>query len=145
MPVPPDNYHMTLAFIGEVPAARLATAREIGASQRACGFTVRLDAYEYWPQAAVLVAAGEIPSAMARLWERIHADLASHQLALNPPPLRPHITIARKVSQAPVSQAMSAFAWNVQTFSLMQSHRDSPQPIYTVLDTWPLLDECAKP
>ena len=144
--VPPENYHMTLAFVGEVPAAQLATVREIGAWQRASGFTVRFDAYEYWPEAAVLVAAArEIPSSLACLWVRLHAGLASYQLALNPPLLRPHVTIARKVSQAPVLQAMSAFVWRAQTFSLMQSSRSGAQPIYTVLDTWPLLDECAKP
>jgi 2'-5' RNA ligase len=144
--VPPENYHMTVAFIGEVAATQFASLREIGASQRARGFTVRLDAYEYWPQAAVLVAAArEIPSSLARLWERLHAGLASHQLARNPPLLRPHVTIARKVPQAPVLQAMSAFAWKAQTFSLMQSTQSGAQPIYTVLSTWPLLDECAKP
>lgn len=144
--VPPDNYHMTLAFVGEVPAAQLATVREVGDSQHSCSFTVRFDAYEYWPEAAVLVAAArEIPSSLARLWERIHAGLASHQLAPKSGLLRPHVTIARKVSQAPVLQAMSAFAWKAQTFSLMQSHRGGAQPIYTVLNTWPLLDECAKP
>ena len=72
--VRPDNYHMTLAFVGEVPAAQLAIVREIGESQRACSFTVRFDAYEYWPEAAVLVAAArDIPSSLARLWERLHA------------------------------------------------------------------------
>ena len=143
--VPPENYHMTLAFVGEVPEAELAAVREIGASQRANGFTVRLDAYEIWAEAAVLAAtAREIPASLARLWERLHAGLASHQLARNPPPLRPHVTIARKVSQAPVLQAMSAFTWKAQTFSLMQSSRSGAQPIYTVLNTWPLLDECAK-
>jgi len=147
-PVPPENYHMTLAFIGEVPAVQLSTVRGIGASQRACVFTVRLDAYEYWREASVLVAAvREIPASLARLWERLQAGLESHRLAGSPPPLRPHVTIARKVSQAPVLQAMSAFVWKAQTFSLMQSSRcnarstQGVQPIYTVLDTWPLLDE----
>ena len=144
--VRPDNYHMTLAFVGEVPAAQLATVREIGASQRTCSFTVRFDAYEYWPEAAILVAAArEIPSTLTRLWERIHAGLASHQLARKPELLRPHVTIARKVLQAPVLQAMSAFGWKAQTFNLMQSIRGGVEPTYTVLNTWPLLDESARP
>ncbi len=142
--VPPENYHLTLAFVGEVPAAQLATVREIGGSQHSGSFTVRFDAYQYWPEPAVLVAAArEIPSSLARLWERIHADLARHELARKPELLRPHVTIARKVSQAPVLQAMSVFAWKAQTFSLMQSNRDGDRSIYTVLDTWPLLDETA--
>ena len=142
-----ENYHVTLAFIGEVREAQLAAVRECGASQRACGFTVRFEAYEHWPEAAVLVAAArEIPLSLARLWERLHADLGGRQLARNPPPLRPHVTIARKVPQAPVLQAMSAFTLKARTFSLMQSTANvgpshEVQPIHTVLHTWPLLDE----
>jgi 2'-5' RNA ligase len=144
--VPPENYHMTLAFVGEVPEAQLAPVLQIGGSLRACRFSVRFDVYEYWPKSAVLVAAArEFPRSLTRLWEQIHAGLARHRLALSPELLRPHVTIARKVSQAPVLQAMSPFAWKAQTFSLMQSIRAGAQPVYTVLNTWPLLDETASP
>ena len=33
-PVPQQNYHLTLAFVGEVPSSRLAVLRQIGLSQR---------------------------------------------------------------------------------------------------------------
>jgi 2'-5' RNA ligase len=142
--VPPENYHMTLAFVGEVPASQVATLRKIGGSQRASGCTLRFDAYEYWPEAEVIVAAArEIPSSLERLWQQIHADLAQHNQALEHTRLRAHVTIARKVPQAPVLQAMSAFAWKVQAFSLMQSNTAGARPIYTVVDTWQLLDEDA--
>ncbi len=144
--VPPENHHMTLAFVGDVPASRVALLLEIGAMQRAHGFSVRFDVYEYWPKAGAIVAAArEFPTSLQRLWRQLHADLAQHHLALNPPGLRPHITLARKVLQAPVLQAMSAFLWKVQSFSLMHSNTAGAQPIYTVIDTWPLLDEAASP
>jgi 2'-5' RNA ligase len=146
--VPPENYHVTLAFVGEVPAGELDALREIGASQRAKRFTVRLDATEYWPEAAVLVAvAREIPASLASLCEQLRENLAIRGLARNPPPLRPHVTIARKVPQAPVLQAMSALGWEARTFNLLQSTLNAARPgrevhpVYTVLDTWPLLDE----
>ena len=148
VPVPPENYHVTLAFVGEVSTVELTRVREIGASQRGRGFAVRLEGYEHWREAAVLVAVmREIPASLAHLWERLQTGLASQQLVHSPRQLRPHVTIARKVSQAPVLQAMSAIAWKAQTFSLMQSSASGArptrgdQPIYTVLDTWPLLDE----
>jgi 2'-5' RNA ligase len=37
--VPSENYHMTLAFIGEVPAP-LAALKAVGAAQRVAAFTV---------------------------------------------------------------------------------------------------------
>lgn len=146
--VPAENYHMTLAFVGEVPASQVATLREIGGSQRARVLTVRFDAYEYWREARVVVAAArEFPASLARLWQQLRADLAKHKLAPERNPahscerLRPHVTIARRVSMSPVLPAMAAFAWPMQTLSLIHSNTAGARSVYTVVDSWPLLDE----
>jgi 2'-5' RNA ligase len=138
--VPRTNYHMTLAFVGELAAPLIPTLRQIGSAQRAATFSLRFDAYEYWPKPEVMVAAARtIPTELERLWRQLHRDLAGHQWALDPKRLRPHVTLARKVSQAPVLQAMSAFDWLVRDFSLMRSDTSGVQSAYTVVDTWPLL------
>lgn len=140
--VPSDNYHLTLAFVGEVPPAMQDTLRRIGASQLGRAFSVRFDRYEHWAKPRVLVAAAtDVPASLHELWGALHADLAKHHLALAPQCLRPHVTIGRKVSQAPVLAAMSAFDWRIRTFSLMQSTTADSGPRYTVVDTWRLLDE----
>ncbi len=142
--VPHENFHLTLAFVGEQPETKLPPLLKIGAAQRTHAFTLRFDAYEYWPDSRVEVAvARECPATLRQLWRGLHATLAQHELVLAPQPLRPHVTLARKVSQAPVPQAMSAFDWPVREFGLMQSTAAASGPIYTVLDTWPLLDEAA--
>jgi 2'-5' RNA ligase len=56
-------------------------------------------------------------------------------------PLRAHVTLARKVSQAPVLPMMSSFIWPVNSFGLVSSDTSGVQSVYTVLDTWPLLYE----
>jgi RNA 2',3'-cyclic 3'-phosphodiesterase len=143
-PVPAENYHMTLAFVGEVLESQLTPLLKVGRSQRARGFTVRFGAYEYWPKSQVLVAAAlDFPASLEQLWRQIHTDLAQHNLALKFEHFRPHVTIARKVPQAPVLQAMSAFEWKVQAFTLMQSNTAGARSVYTVVDTWRLLDENA--
>ena len=142
--VPDANFHMTLAFVGEQSETKLPTLLKIGAVQRTHAFTLRFDAYEYWPRAkAVVAAAPDYPMALGQLWRELRATLAQHELVIAPQPLRPHVTLARKVSQAPVPQAMSAFDWPVREFGLMQSTTAAARPIYTVVDTWPLLDEAA--
>ena len=141
-PVPPENYHLTLAFVGEIAAAQLAVLRQVGRELRAPGFTLAFDAYEYWPKPEVVVAAArEIPSALSGLWQRLHRDLNEHGLALAPKRLRPHVALARKVTQAPVWPAMSPFEWSALEFSLVRSESAAAGPVYTVVDTWPLLDE----
>jgi RNA 2',3'-cyclic 3'-phosphodiesterase len=142
--VRPESLHMTLAFIGEVPALQVAALREIGGARRVTAFTIRFDVYEYWPKAKVVVAAArESPASLDLLWRQIHGALAKHNLAPTRERLRPHVTLARKVSQAPVLQAMSAFDLRAQAFSLVHSDTSGVHPVYTVVDTWALLDDGA--
>jgi 2'-5' RNA ligase len=143
--VPRENYHMTLAFVGEVAASQLPLMLNVGAAQKERAFSVTFDAYEYWPKPGVIVTAARlIPDELHRLWRQLHRELAAHAWALEPKPLRPHVTLARKVSQPPVLQAMSAFDWCVRDFCLMCSDTSGIRSAYTVVDTWPLLDSAEK-
>jgi 2'-5' RNA ligase len=138
-PVPRENFHMTLAFAGEVATRRLALLQRVGTAQRASGCTIKFDTYEYWPEPRVVVAvARESPPALIELAARLRAALNIPQSEL---PLRAHVTLARKVTQAPVLQAMSPFHWTARSFSLVRSDTSGPHSVYTVVDTWQLLDE----
>jgi 2'-5' RNA ligase len=145
-PVPRENYHVTLAFLGEVTTSQLAVLQQVGRGQRAAGCTITFNAYDYWPRHQVAVAiAREAPPALTLLWTQLHRDLALHQAALNlkrpHSSPRTHITLARKVAQAPVLQAMSPFHWNARSFSLVRSDTSGARSVYTVVDTWQLLYE----
>jgi 2'-5' RNA ligase len=138
--VPRDNYHMTLAFVGAVPAAAVSVLAEIGGAQRSVGFTLRFEAYEYWPKPEVVVAAArQIPQPLEQLWQGLHVALAEHGWALAPKRLRPHITLASKIAQTPVLPTMSPFDWTMSEFSLMRSEPRGVESVYTVVATWPLL------
>ena len=140
--VPADAYHLTLAFVGEVPSRRFADLQQIGRDQRASTVRLRIDAYEYWPKPEVaVVAARQIPAPLERLWASLHACLAQAGFELQPKRLRPHVTLARKVAQAPVPATMSPFEWTANEFHLVRSTTGAEHSVYTVVDTWPLLDE----
>jgi 2'-5' RNA ligase len=143
--VPRDNYHATLAFVGTIPAEAESVLKVIGGAQRSAAFTLRFEAYEYWPKPEVVVAAARhIPDPLEHLWQRLHTELAERGWALAPKRLRPHITLARKIAQAPVLPTMSAFDWTVSEFSLMRSEPNGADSAYTVVATWPLLYEPAR-
>ena len=138
-PVPRENYHLTLAFVGEVPSSSLAVLQQIGRSQREPACTISLDAYAHWREPRVVVAvARETPAALTLLSTRLRAALQDRPAE---PPLRAHVTLARKVAQASVPQAMSAIQWRATAFSLVSSDTRGRHAVYTVVDTWPLLDE----
>jgi 2'-5' RNA ligase len=148
--VPCDNFHVTLAFIGEVAASQLPVLRRIGGAQRAPGCTITFDACAYWPEPQVVVAvARENPAALTELSTILHQSLrlggAAPHSERAPPPLRAHVTLARKVAQAPVLQALSPIQWDVLSFSLVSSDTRGAQSVYTVVDTWPLLYEKPPP
>jgi 2'-5' RNA ligase len=140
--VPSENYHMTLAFIGEV-SAPLAALESVGAAQRLLpAFTARFDRYEYWPTPSVVVArASSCPAPLEDLRRGLCADLARCGVRLDDRPFRPHVTVARKVPQAPVLQAMSEIALTAHAFQLARSDRSRAGAVYTVVDSWPLLDK----
>ena len=145
--VPRENYHVTLAFIGEAGAADLATLREIGAAQRGSPCTIVFDCCEHWASSLVSVAAAHTtPPELADLSTGLYRDWsrsAPRERRAAPPPLRAHVTLARKVVQAPVLQDMSPFQWHAASFTLVRSDAGTVHSVYTVLDTWPLLYEPA--
>lgn len=131
------NYHVTLAFVGEVPAPKLAVLQQIGRSLRAPRFTFTCDSIEFWRESQLVVAAARAtPPGLLDLCSQLNAAIG-----LAPERLRAHVTLARKVSQAPVPQAMSPVAWQATNFSLIRSDTGGAESAYTVLDTWSLLDE----
>ena len=143
--VPHKNLHMTLAFVGDVAASQLPIMLKVGAAQKERAFSITFDEYHYWPKAGVIVAAARsVPAELSRLWRQLHRELAGHSRALESERLRPHVTLARKVSQPPVLQALSAFDWHVHDFCLMRSDTSGIQSAYTVVDTWQLLDSAEK-
>jgi 2'-5' RNA ligase len=131
------NYHVTLAFLGEVDESRLALLRRVGGSLQAPRCSVALDSLEFWPQSRVVVAAAQetLPGLLS-LWTQLH-DSTGLPLAQ----LRAHVTLARKVAQPHVMQAMSPVFWRATRFSLVRSETGGAESAYTVVDTWPLLDE----
>ena len=135
--VDPKNYHVTLAFIGEAPATKLAVLQQIGRSLRAPRFTFTCDSLEFWRKAQVVVAAAQAaPPGLLDLWRKLH-----DAIGMPPQRLRAHVTLARKVTQASVPQAMSPVVWRATNFSLIRSDTGGAESAYTVVDTWSLLDE----
>ena len=144
--VPTAQLHVTLAFVGEVPDARLPVVRAIGGALRAAPFVLRFDAFEYWPKPEVVVGAARlVPPALQQLWRTLHERLAEHDWARDAKRLRPHVTLAKNVARPPVLPTPAPFDWEAKEFSLLRSDGVGVRSSYTVVDTWQLLDEVAEP
>jgi RNA 2',3'-cyclic 3'-phosphodiesterase len=154
----PEDWHLTLAFLGDVPgpaAARLAP---------------RLDraAAGHRPLPLALSGAGAFPAAArARvLWCGLAGDLsalaalaasvadAATRAGAAPPdagrPFRPHLTLARSRTPADVRDlvtSLSTYAgppWRVDRIDLIGSHLGG-WPRYTKIGRWPLSGDTLGP
>jgi 2'-5' RNA ligase len=143
--VPRENYHLTVAFVGEVPADSLERVRLIGQESRPSAFAINFDAYEYWPKPEVVVAAARtIAPALQVLWADLHRALAVDGFELRVKKLRPHVTLAQRVAEAPQLPPLRPFTWRARELCLFRSDTGATRPVYTVVDTWSLLDKPAR-
>jgi len=135
----PDQLHLTLEFLGPVPAARLLDVREVAAAVRAEPFELVLDALEYWRRPRVLcMVARELPPALAALVQSLRTELASRGFEPECRPYRAHLTLARKVGQPPGPAAVDPVHWQATDFALVESVTERAGSVYRPLGAWSL-------
>jgi RNA 2',3'-cyclic 3'-phosphodiesterase len=142
-PVKAENFHITLGFVGEVSDPDLHIFRRMGGAPGLRRCAIALDVLEYWPGSrAIVLAAQRNPLDLREQTRQLRIAVAAQgQPRRVHNPWRAHVTLARKVTQAPVLTAMSPVAWVSHSFCLMSSKTGGDESVYTVVDSWPLLDK----
>ncbi len=140
--VPSAQLHMTLAFLGAVPAARVAllSAAALAAAGAPGGcLELSFERLAHWPGPRVLCALpARAPSVLGELVERLLEALGAAGFAPDLKPFRPHVTVARKVVRPSEPAAMAAVRWRFEAFALIESRTLESGPVYSVVETYPL-------
>ena len=136
-PVPAEKIHLTLAFLGEVPAERVGAVREAAAGVRAAPFALVLDGVGSFRKARVAWAgSSELPGELVRLQAGLERGLRARDFALDERAFAAHVTLARKIAipvpPAPIAQVR----WRADEFVLARSETGSGR--YSILARWPL-------
>jgi 2'-5' RNA ligase len=137
----PDQWHVTLEFLGAVPAERLAAALEAGATAAASGrpCEVLFDAIEYWRRPQVLcLTARETPGALSGLVQSLRNQLQARGFEPERREYRAHLTVARKVPRPPGELPLDPLCWPVGGVALVESITDRAGARYEPRATWPL-------
>ena len=141
-PQRPDQWHVTLQFLGDVPDSRLAEVRAAGAEAAAAGGACAfdLDRLEHWARPEVLcLSASTVPAGIVATVERLRAGLRSRGFEPDGRPWRAHATLARDVHRAPPSpQSLAAVTFPARRIALVQSVTDRSGARYVELDGWDL-------
>jgi 2'-5' RNA ligase len=148
-PVPPPNYHLTLAFLGNQPAGLFDQIVAAAALVRAAPFELTLEHYGHWPKPRVFWIgpppgspedASMALSAPAVLASQLWDQLEMLGLRREPRPFRAHVTLARKVAALPEVPPPDPLIWKASGFALVESVTEQSGAVYTVVRDFALTE-----
>ena len=137
-PVPPAHYHVTLAFLGTVPAERFDAIVAAAVGIAAAPIELQFDRIGYWPRPRVLwLAPSRCPASLhalvTTLWDRL-TELGFEREARA---YQPHLTLCRKVGRAVDATLAQAVSWSTTGFVLVESVADDGRSSYRVARRFP--------
>ena len=142
-PVPAENMHVTLRFIGEsdrIGELALALKNSVRAIRP---FELRLDRFASFDRGRSSVAICRVNGDLSELnamHESLEASLFDAGFAREGRPLAPHITLAREVELTPEDRAFLEgvslnAAFSADRVSLFRSTRERGRMVYTPIHT----------
>lgn len=134
--VPEHNLHLTLLFLGDQPAERMAAFEAAAASASVPGCELILDRFGWFARAGVVWLGGEAPDCLRQLVAELKATLSPNGLDFDKRPFRPHVTLFRKIRKRPRLPSIEPLTWPVRDFVLVESLPGQP---YRVVGRWPLV------
>lgn len=134
-----DTLHVTLAFLGAVPEARLPVLVEAAGTVVAEPFEAVLDRIGWWPHNHILwLDCASMPSRHRRLHDSLVQALGSAGFPSEPRAYHPHLTLVRRAQCLSLPPPGPPVRWQAQEFSLVESRLQGEGARYRVLNRWPL-------
>ncbi|UCD68460.1 MAG: RNA 2',3'-cyclic phosphodiesterase [Betaproteobacteria bacterium] len=135
-----ENIHLTLAFLGSVPAERADELRGIGSSITVERFQLKLTETGCWKRSAVgWIAPESLPEPLKDLMLDLRSRLLAAGFRVDDKPFAPHVTLLRKAKCRPQPAGEQIpLEWRVDHFTLMRSDTLPDGPQYSQVGTWPL-------
>ena len=118
-----ETLHLTLAFLGELSAERLAAAQAVADGVRGQSFRMRLDRLGYWRHNRILWAGCmQMDEKLNNLANTLLAALRGNGFVLEKRVFAPHVTLARNVGGiGEMLATMPPIEWPCNRFVLLQS------------------------
>ena len=138
--VPAANLHLTLVFLGEVEAARIASLHRAAGKVGARAFNLTLDQVGSFARAGVAWAGcARVPQPLLDLQSTLERELEAEGFASEARRFSPHLTLARRIAAAVPLAPVTPVSWRATAFALVQSGGNRGG--YATLAQWPLADE----
>jgi 2'-5' RNA ligase len=116
------NWHVTTAFIGDFPEARVAELQARAAEIAVEPFRLRFDRVEFWPRPKVAsLVASTVPPELQRLVDAQNSLLADFGITVEDRTYRPHITVVRRARPFETQRLAQAAVIEWTGFELVES------------------------
>lgn len=137
--VHPDNLHLTVSFLGNVPPERIPCVEAIAERIAIPRFRMALDRLGYFPGPRVVwLGCADCPPELLDLAERLNDGLPACGLVPEDRVLIPHVTLLRKSTRAPGQLEVIPQTWDVNEFHLVESANLAEGARYRIVRSWPL-------
>jgi 2'-5' RNA ligase len=137
-PVPVANLHITLAFLGSVPADAVGTLKAVAGEVAAQPFDLALARVGFFPRARTLwLGPDSACLPLIQLQDGLWQVLAAAGWPRESRPFTPHLTLVRKAQAMPDGPRVKSVLWRVESFSLVESITHESGAVYQELASWP--------
>ena len=137
--VPVEKLHVTVAFLGEVPAQRYPTLIDIGGAAGAGNFELIFDRIAYWRHNRIVhAAANAIPTPLAALARVLTERIAGAGLPIERRAFLPHVTLLRDAKRTPPRLQIAPLVWQVGALSLVETIQQEGKHAYRACESWTL-------
>lgn len=135
----PENLHLTLVFLGEVPDARVRALRQIMDSVTSAPFELNMNGIGRFKRDGgdIWWVGVELCESLQTLYDQLYEGVTQNGFAVEKRKYTPHLTLAREVNLQPdadpaqLSAHAAAFTEHVNKISLMKSERICGKLTYT--------------
>jgi 2'-5' RNA ligase len=137
--VPVYNWHITLAFLGNVTANIKQCVQEKADQVQVDSCELRLDKLGHFKRTGVVWLGSETcPEPLTKLVEQLNSQLADCDYQSNFKTFIPHMTLLRKAYKALAAEPFEPVTWKIDNFVLVESVTDAQGPHYEVINRWTL-------
>ena len=134
-----DNVHLTIAFIGAWPVAKLAQWKEAGARCAERSVDVTLNRLGGFSRAGVAwIGTTTTPAALQQLVDALALELTTAGVAVEARAFAAHVTLARRCHGPFPNEPIGPYEWRADALSLMRSYTERDGARYVEVERWPL-------
>lgn len=136
-----DTLHLTLAFLGDIPAARVADAMACAAQVRCVPFQFQVDRLGFWHSGRReegMLWAGPVSPPLSFLAQQLAGMLRAGGFQLDERPFAAHITLLRNARCVALPTLTDSPVWHATDFVLAESRRSEQGAHYEMMGRWPL-------